>query len=94
MGEGFATCSVCEQEIFTNNGYLYFGSLDGVICDDCLDETPEYEVCEHCANVFKSHELNGGGYCEGCAEFHEPGEWVSEYGGEEEFMETYDPDKD
>ena len=54
-------CVICKNKIGT-----YFYDDGGLVCDDCLGDTEEVEVCTGCGNVFPAGGLIDGERCENC----------------------------
>ncbi|MCM3255571.1 hypothetical protein [Priestia aryabhattai] len=83
-------CEFCNQEV--KDDYYELSGKSSLICEKCFIEN-EYKQCSDCGCV-DSSEYFSHGYCEGCIEYHDTPEWMNDNGGQEEFMDSYDPDDD
>ncbi|MBT2663888.1 hypothetical protein [Bacillus sp. ISL-45] len=79
-------CTFCDKD---KEDYQYTVSNE-IICEECVEENA-FKHCLRCHQVL-DEDIYGEGFCEGCWDFVDTPEWMEDHGGEEEYMDSYDPD--
>lgn len=62
---------------------------DNEVCDYC-EENESYQRCIECGQIDTSDNIYKG-YCESCYVYNSKPEWM---GNEDDFHDSYDPDRD